>query len=162
MRPLHRLAREAARSASAVQIHDALTAALEDLFAPAMCRVLEVSQDQKAATESTEHLRFNEHRSSGTARVVATRQPLVVPDALTSTEIVPGRAELHNIASALFLPITWGEDVREVIILGWQERREFSDEDVAAGQFAADQAASGLARIETEARSVAGSTQDRA
>jgi diguanylate cyclase (GGDEF)-like protein len=162
MRPLHRLAREAARSASAESIRDALITALEDRFAASLVRVLQVSQDRKAATEAAEHLRFNDHRSSGTARVVATRRPLVVPDARTSTEIIPGRAELHGIASALFLPMMWGDDVREVVILGWHERREISAEDVESGLFAADQAASGLARVEAELRSAAGSVQDRA
>ncbi|HEY6886955.1 MAG TPA: diguanylate cyclase [Solirubrobacter sp.] len=162
MRPLHRLAREAAQSASAEPIRDALTAALEDLYAPGMLRVLQVSQDRETAAEPAERLRFDEHQASGTARVVATRRPLVVPDALTSTEIVPGRAELHGIASALFLPITWGDDVREVIILGWHQRRELGHEEVASGLLAADQAAAGLARIEAEARRVAGSVQDRA
>ncbi len=162
MRPLHRLAREAAQSASAESIRDALRAALEELYAPAMLRVLEVSQDRATATEPMERLRFDEHRSSGTARVVATRRPLVVPDALTSTEIVPGRAALHGIASALFLPVTWGDEVRAVVILGWRERREVGHEEVASGLFAADQAAAGLARLEAEARTVAGSVQDRA
>ena len=162
MRPLHRLAREAAQSASAESIRTALTGALQDQFDAELVRVLEISQGLEGASASDGHLRFTEDQPSGTARVVATRRPLVIADARTSTEIVPGRAEQHGIESSLFLPLIWGDDVRAVAIVGWEQRREISAEDVESAQHVADLGAAGLARLEAEERRAAGAVQDRA
>src|SRR3954452_1857871 len=162
MRPLHRLAREAAQSASAESIRSALTDALRDQFDAELVRVLEISQDLRGASAADGHLRFTADEPSGTARVVATRRPLVIPDARTSTEIFPGRADQHGIESSLFLPLIWGDDVRAVAILGWEQRREIDPEELQAAQLVAALGASGLARLEAEERRAAGAVQDRA
>jgi diguanylate cyclase (GGDEF)-like protein len=133
-------------------------------------RMLRVTQDHSGASESRlaagrEHpddfLRFGDG-PSGTASVIASGRPLAVPDARTSTAIVPGRAEQHGLASFLFVPVAWGGDVRTVVITGWTERREISVEDIATAQLIADQAAAGFARLEADERRAAGSVQDRA
>ena len=164
MRPLHRLAREAAQSASAEAIREraaaALKAALERRPGPRARR----RQDRAGASDSRDALPAL--RQDGAVRDRARRSPRAgrspCPTRCTSTEIVPGRAEQHGIASALFVPVAWGDEVRSVIILGWSERREIAAEDIAAAELAADSAAAGLARLEAEARRAAGSVQDRA
>ena len=70
--------------------------------------------------------------------MLKTGRPLAVPDARTSAEIVPGRAEQHGIASTLFVPLSYDDDVRNVIILGWAEQREITPEDIGTAELAAD------------------------
>ena len=115
-RPLNRLAHEAATAASPEGIHAALEAALRALLAADQVRMLRVTQDRSGAAEalladederSDGYLRFGDG-PSGTASVIASGRPLAVPDARTSTAIVPGRAEHHGIASSLFVPVAWG------------------------------------------------------
>ncbi|HWK27699.1 MAG TPA: diguanylate cyclase [Solirubrobacter sp.] len=162
MRPLQRLAREAARSASADAVRSALKAALKALLDADAVRLLEVSDDRSVAAEAGAYLRFAQRGPSGVAHVVATGEPFAVPDALNSTEIVPGRAQQQGLASCLFVPLSWTADVRAVIIVGWKRPRAISEVDVETAQLAADQAAAGFARLEAEARRAAGSVQDRA
>src|SRR4051812_11364056 len=106
MRPLHRLAREAAQSASAETLQSALTAALKEQLDADVVRLLEVAQDRSGALAPGRRLRFTADQPSGTARVIATGRPLVVPDAYTSTEVLPGIAEEFGTATVLFLPLT--------------------------------------------------------
>ena len=129
-----------------------------------MIRVLDLSQDGSGACRqgSDEYLRFEEHSHSGTARVLATGRPLAVPDARTSDEVVPGRAAQHGIASTLFVPLAYHGELRHVVILGWNERREISDDDVATAELAAASAAAGFARLEADERHAARSVQDSA
>ena len=133
-------------------------------------RMLQVTQDRSGAAEalladgderSDGYLRFGDG-PSGTASVIASGRPLAVPDARTSTAIVPGRAEHHGIASSLFIPVAWAGEVRDVVIVGWTERRDISAEDIDTAQLIADQAAAGFARLEADERRAAGSVQDRA
>jgi diguanylate cyclase (GGDEF)-like protein len=131
-------------------------------------RLLKVTQDGTGAAEAPltgdvpdEYLRFG-GGPSGTARVIATRRPLAVSDARTSPDIVPGRAEKLGIASALFVPVIWSDEVRLVLIVAWNARREISADDIAIAELAADQAAAGFARFEADERRAAGSIQDRA
>ena len=137
---------------------------MRDLLAADLIRVLEISQDGSGACDASndEYLRFEEHGQSGTAHVLATGRPLVVPDARTSTQIVPGRAAQHGIASSLFVPLSHGGDVRHVVILGWSEPRDITPDDVGTVELAAASAAAGLARLEADERRAAGSVQDRA
>ena len=171
-RPLNRLAHEAAQAVSTEAIRGALEAALLALLSANVVRILQVSQDRSGAAEvadrtlsSEDYLRFGAG-PSGTAHVTATGRSLAVPDARTSKAIVPGRADHHGVDSCLFVPIMWGPpprgEVRDVLIIGWFERREITPEDIALAELAADQAAAGFARLESEARRAAGSVQDRA
>ena len=117
--------------------------------------MLKVSQDRTGACESIadggtrpdDYLRFGEGPVRAPRTVIASGRPLAVADARTSTAIVPGRAEQHGIASALFVPVMLGPppgEVRNVLLLLWNERREISSDDVDTAQLAADQAAAGL------------------
>src|SRR4051812_5639779 len=151
MRPLHRLAREAAHSASAESIRDALKATLAENLQPGLVRLLDVAQDRAA---SDGFLGFAEG-ASGTAHVIATGQSLAIPDAGGS------RAAEHGIASALFVPVAWAGEVRSVLIVGWSEPRAISGDDVAMAELAADSAAAGLGRLEAERRRTDGVARDR-
>src|SRR4051812_31924641 len=151
MRPLHRLAREAAHSASAESIRDALKATLAENLQPGLVRLLDVAQDRAA---SDGFLGFAEG-ASGTAHVIATGQSLAIPDAGGS------RAAEHGIASPLFVPLAWAGEVRSVLIVGWSEPRAISGDDVAMAELAADSAAAGLGRLEAERRRTDGVARDR-
>src|SRR4029079_12512771 len=147
--------------ADAEQIRSALQAALKDLLAADLVRLLDVAQDRAGASDASDaFLRFAEG-PSGTAHVMATGESLAIPDAAASSSIVPGRAAHHGIASVLFVPVRWADEVRSVLILGWAELRAISDDDIALAELAADSAAAGLARLEAEARRADGHAQDR-
>ena len=164
-RPLQHLAREAARAATPEALRAALQDTVKTLLDADLVRVLQVSQDGSGACvagQQDAYLRFEEGTPSGTARVIATGRPLAVDDARTSTEIVPGRAAHHGIESALFVPVSWSDEVRDVLILGWTTQREITSADVELAELAADQAAAGFARLEADDRRAAGSVQDRA
>ena len=148
-------------------IRGALEAALKDLLAAD--RSLRVLRDQRrtAGRVGRAHRRATcastrrpvRHRAR--ARDRPRRSPS--PTRSTSTEIVPGRAEHHGIASALFVPVRWGDEVRQrdhprLARAPRDHRRRRRARRAAA----ADQAAAGLARLEAEARRAAGSVQDRA
>src|SRR5262249_17032850 len=60
-----------------------------------------------------------------------------------------------------FVPVAWAGEVRSVLILGWTTPRAISPEDIATAELAADTAASGFARLETEARRADSLAQDR-
>jgi diguanylate cyclase (GGDEF)-like protein len=126
-------------------------------------RLLRITQDRSGAQipDSEEYLRFGDG-PSGTATVIATGRPLAVPEARTSTAIVPGRAEQHDVSSALFVPVAWGGEVRDVALLLWTQPRAISAADIDTAQLVADQAAAGFARLEADERRAAGSVQDRA
>ncbi|HEX6022152.1 MAG TPA: HD domain-containing phosphohydrolase [Solirubrobacter sp.] len=140
----------------------ALEAAMRSLLDVDGVHVLRIAQDRSGAQlPSDEYMRFGPG-PSGTATVIATSRPLAVPDARTSTVLVPGLAEQHNIASILFVPIAWGGEVRHVAVAVWTQPREISPDDIDTAQLIADQAAAGFARLEADERRAAGSVQDRA
>jgi diguanylate cyclase (GGDEF)-like protein len=160
MRSLNRLAREAARSADAEPIREALLEALREDLGADRARLLDVAQDRAGASYDPDaFLRFDAG-PSGTAHVMATGESLAIPDTADSEAIVSGRAAGHGIVSLLFVPVVWAGEVRSVLVLGWATPRAISAEDIAAAERAADCAAAGLARLETERRRAASSAQD--
>src|SRR6476620_3064026 len=103
--------------------------------------MLHINQDLAGASDprnGTEFLRFGSG-PSGTERVLKT-----------------------GIASALFIPIRWENEIRHVLMVGWNVRRELGADTIETAQLLADQAAAGYARLEADARRAAGSNQDRA
>ncbi|WP_028065871.1 diguanylate cyclase [Solirubrobacter soli] len=162
MRSLNRLAEEAARSAHVEPIRDALKTAALELLGAGFVRLLDIAQDRAGASDRSadEFLRFTDG-PSGTAHVIATRKPLAIDDAAVSTAIVPGRAALHGIASALFVPVIWADEVRSVLIVGWLEPHPVTADDIARAELATNTAAAGLARLEEESRRAEGLAQDR-
>src|SRR3954447_23461868 len=133
MRAFTRLAREAAHAVNAEPILDALRHALTEVLSPDVVRLLDDTD-------------------AGPAHVLATGRPLAIPDA---------RSAGHDAASVLRAPVAWAGDVRSVLILGWNEPRPISDDDVAAAEFAVHSAAAGLARVEAEALRADGCAQDQ-
>jgi len=101
-------------------------------------------------------------RPSGTATVVATDAPLHVVDATASDELRQDLVERFSAASALFVPVTWGDEVRHVAIGLYRSRRELTVDEVALARTLADQTAAGLARLEAEARARARARHDQA
>jgi diguanylate cyclase (GGDEF)-like protein len=70
--------------------------------------------------------------------------------------------ERFDVASALFAPLSWGGEVRRVVLAIWHAPRDLGAEEEAVAAALADQAAAGFARLEAEERRAAGSVQDRA
>ena len=99
---------------------------------------------------------------SGVARVVAAGTSLHVPDARGSGEIRAEMVEHFDVASALFVPVTYGGEVRHVAILLSHTMREFTAAEIGSAEALADVAAAGLARLEAENRRAARSAHDRA
>jgi diguanylate cyclase (GGDEF)-like protein len=71
-------------------------------------------------------------------------------------------AERFGVASALFVPVAWGGEIRRVAVLIAHERHELPGDDVALAVALAEQAAAGLARLEAEHARSARSLHDRA
>jgi diguanylate cyclase (GGDEF)-like protein len=99
---------------------------------------------------------------SGVARVVATGATLHVPDARGSDTIRADLVERFDVASALFVPVTQGGEVRRVAILVTHRPREFSPAEIAGAETLAHVAAAGFGRLEAEHRRSARAAHDRA
>ena len=91
-----------------------------------------------------------DERPSGIACVVATGEPLLVPDAPRHPGVRPDLVERFNAASGLFVPVAWDGEVRHVAILLCHEPRDFDADAIELAETLADQAAAGLARLEAE------------
>ncbi|MBE2320286.1 diguanylate cyclase [Solirubrobacter sp. CPCC 204708] len=163
--PLARVAQEAASATKPGALTAALEAALRAVLDADHVRLLEISQDRRGASDEGQgadaYVRF-EDGPSGTERVLETGRPFAVPDARNSDAIVADRAAQYGIASALFVPLVWGGQIRTVLFVAWSASREISQADIADARLLADQAAAGFARLEAEERRAAGSVQDRA
>lgn len=162
--PLSLVAHEAASATSPGPLLAALEAALKTLIGADRSRLLEISQDGRGVSgkaPTDEYVRFAEGPSAS-ATVLRTGRALAISDALASEAIAPGRAEQFGIASALFVPVSWGGVIRDVLMIVWDERHEITDEEIRNAQLLADQAAAGYARLEAENRRAAGSLQDSA
>ena len=165
MRPLHRLAREAARSAEAEPIRDALQAALKDA----------ARRRPRARCSTSPRTAPGAVRRDRTPSCASTRRPVRhrARDRHGPPARRPGRAAQHRDRprprrSSTASPRRSSsrspgrDEVRSVLILGWTEQREITADDIATAELAADSAAAGLARLEAEARRADGSAQDRA
>jgi len=98
---------------------------------------------------------------SGVAHALATRETLVVPDAL-SGQIRPELVERFSVASAMFVPLVHDGEVRHVVILISEAPREFTAAEVADAEALTAVAAVGFARLEAEQRRAARAAHDRA
>jgi diguanylate cyclase (GGDEF)-like protein len=99
---------------------------------------------------------------SGVARVVATGASLHVPDARTPGTIRAELVEHFDVASALFVPVAYGGEVRRVAILLTHSPREFTAAEIAEAETLANLAAAGFGRLEAEHRRTARAAHDRA
>jgi diguanylate cyclase (GGDEF)-like protein len=145
-----------------------LIGALRGLLAVDDVHLLEIAQDGASGQTTVSGPGLPDYdmqldgRPSGTARVVATGASHYVPDARASDEIRRELVEAFDVASALFVPIAYDQEVRRVAVLLTHEPRVFSDADVADAETLAHVAGAGLARLEAEHRRSARAAQDRA
>ena len=168
---LRRLARAAAEAPSAEALHSELTAAICALLQADQGLIFEVGQGargghghvmEEGGDDQPAWVQALDDRPSGTARVVSSGAPFHVVDAEGSAELRPELVERFRAASALFVPVAWGGEVRHVAIAIFHERRELADTEVSLAHALADQAAAGLARLEAQQRAVARARQDQA
>ena len=127
--------------------------------------MFEVAQDGKAGEgtvgDEIYELAFDAG-PSGIARVVAGGKALHVPDARSSGLLRAELVERFSVASALFVPIVHGGEVRRVAILMCHEPRELAPSEIARAEALAGIAASGLARLDAERARAARAAHDRA
>jgi diguanylate cyclase (GGDEF)-like protein len=101
-------------------------------------------------------------RPSGVGHVVASGASLHVPDARDSAVIRAELVEQFDVASALFVPVAHGGEVRRVAIMISNRPREFSPAEIAEAETLAGLAAAGFGRLEAEHRRSARAAHDRA
>ena len=77
-------------------------------------------------------------------------------------ELGTERATRLEARSALLVPVAWGGDVRHVAVLARRRARVWTPDEILIAETLANQAALGLARLESEQRRVAQAERDRA
>jgi GAF domain-containing protein len=153
---LRDLAAPALAGAAEEDVIAALTAATGRLVDADQVHVIEVSQDaavgqgRVTATDAAgapvdAYVQVFDERPSGVATVVATREPLHVPDARTPGLLREDYVERFAVASALFVPLIWDDEVRFVVVALTHAPREFSEQEIELARLTADIAATGLA-----------------
>ena len=163
------LARASAAAGDADGVRSALTNALHDALAADQVLMFEVAQGgsrgyaraMRGDAEGYEQA-LDDGAVSGTARVVSTGAPLHVADARGSAELRADLVDRFDAASVLFLPVSWGGEVRQVAIAIHHERHELDQHELALAVSLADLTAAGLARVEAEARAHSRARQDEA
>jgi diguanylate cyclase (GGDEF)-like protein len=148
-----------------------LTAAYCGAFAADQILIVEVSQDLAGAAahvmrrdggEEPGYFQELSPGPSGVAHAVASGAPLHVADAVGSPLLSAELVRRFDVASSLFVPVSWGREVRHVIVAVFRARRELSGPELELARALADQAAAGFARIEAEQRALARARQDQA
>ena len=100
--------------------------------------------------------------SPAPAHVVATARPLALDKPRDLADLGPELAAALGARSALLVPIAWGGDVRHVAVLARRTAHTWSPDETLIAETLANQAALGLARLESERRRVAQAERDRA
>jgi diguanylate cyclase (GGDEF)-like protein len=148
-------------SAGSVEdVADGFLAAARDLVGVDQVHLVEVSQDasvghgrvvsyEAGGRREDAYVMVLDERPSGVGTVVRTGEPLVVADARSSTALRADYTERFNVHSVVFAPIAWGGEVRWASVLARCRPEPFTDEEVERILLLADQAAAGLALIET-------------
>ena len=168
---VHRLSRAVLDARTPADVTTALVLALREGLELDQVHLSEVSQggDVGQATvaageegEITRYVQVLDNRPSGVAWVVATGDPLIVPDARASQGVRQDLVERFNVASMVYLPLGWGGEIRYVAILISHEPRDFDAEAMAFAETVANQAAAALALLESEQRRAARAERDAA
>jgi diguanylate cyclase (GGDEF)-like protein len=149
-------------------MHAALEHAFVELLGAGELHLVAIAQDNTGAHGESiaqraggdDYLRFE--GPSGVARAIATGRPFAVTDLPSSTDVMRRMVDQSECASALFVPIAWDGAVRRVAIAGWVKPNPLTEDTLELAELLADQAASGLARLETAERRAAGAGQDKA
>jgi diguanylate cyclase (GGDEF)-like protein len=145
-----------------------LIAALGEVLAVDQVHMLEIAQDRASGQTTVSGPGFPtydivlDERPSAVARVVATGQTLHVPDARGTGEIRHELVEAFNVASALFVPVSHDDEVRQVAIALTHTPRTFGGEEIADAETLAHVAAAGLSRLDAVHRRTARAAHDRA
>ena len=167
---MHRLSEAVLRARTPADVTGALVHALRNGLSLGQVHLSEVSQGGEvghatvAAPEGAPsgYVQVLDERPSGVAWVVATGEPLVVPDAPGSQGVRQDLVERFNVASMAYLPIVWDGEVRYVAILISHEPRDFDADAIEFAQTAANQAAAALALLESERRRALQAERDAA
>jgi GAF domain-containing protein len=143
-----------------------VTGALRDALGVDQVHLFEVAQDQAGGEavvkgQGTDYEMVLSDGPSGVALVVASGEPLHVPDARSGI-IRPELVERFSVASALFVPLAHDGEVRRVAILISETAREFTAAEIGEAATLADIGAAGFARLDAERRRTARAAQDRA
>ncbi len=91
-------------------------------------------------------------RPSGVHHVLATGAPLNVSDARSSEVVSRELSERFNVASMLYVPLTYERGVRAVVLLISESPRRFGGEEVDLVHTMANHAAGGLAALDLRDR----------
>ena len=167
---MHRLSEAVLRARTPADVTGALVHALRDGLRLGQVHLSEVSQGGEvghatvAAPEGAPsgYVQVLDNRPSGVAWVVATGEPLIVPDAPGAQGVRQDLVKRFNVASMAYLPIVWDGEVRYVAILISHEPRDFDADAIEFAQTAANQAAAALALLESERRRALQAERDAA
>ena len=96
------------------------------------------------------------------AHVTATAAPLALEAPRIGPELGPALAARLDCAAVLLVPLAWAGDVRHVAILGSRKPLAWSPDEILIAETFANQAALGLARLESENRRVVQAERDAA
>jgi len=100
--------------------------------------------------------------SPAVAHVAATARSLALDETRTVAELGAALASRLRARAALLVPIAWSGDVRHVAVLARRAPRGWTRDEILLAETLANQAALGLARLESEQRRVAQTERDRA
>jgi diguanylate cyclase (GGDEF)-like protein len=167
---VHRLSEAVLRARTPADVTGALVHALRDGLSLSQVHLSEVSQGGEvghatvAAPEGAPsgYVQVLDERPSGVAWVVATGEPLIVPDAPGAQGVRQDLVERFNVASMAYVPIAWRGEVRHVAILISHEPRDFDADAIDFAQTVANQAAAALALLESERRRALQAERDAA
>jgi diguanylate cyclase (GGDEF)-like protein len=98
----------------------------------------------------------------GPAQVIATARSLALDEPGATRELGAELATRLAARSALLVPVAWAGDVRHVAVLARRTAHVWGPDETPIAQTLANQAALGLARLESEQRRVAQAERDNA
>jgi diguanylate cyclase (GGDEF)-like protein len=98
----------------------------------------------------------------GPAHVVATARSLALDEASALADLGPELVAEMNARGALLVPLAWGGDVRHVAVFARSTAHVWTPDETLTAETLANQAALGLARLESERRRIAQAERDRA
>lgn len=147
--PLRRLSEAALSACSESELVAALAAEARSALKAHRVEVLAPGPDE-------------EPLSSGAAHVVATARSLALDVSQTGAELGAELAARLGTRNVLLVPIAWGGDVRHVVALARNDAQVWTPDEILIAETLANQAALGLARIDSEQRRVAQAERDHA
>ena len=166
-RRLRTLSDSALAATGVEDVVDAFLAAARELLAVDQVHLIEVSQDaaigharvvayEAGGLREDAYVMVLDERPSGTTHVVSTGRALHVPDAATSNALRQDYSQRFGVRSALFVPLSWGGDVRWVTVLVRTHDATFTDDQIELAQVMANLAAAGLALLEARDHQASG------